>query len=134
LLAHFRLSLAVFAVSLAVCWWARLGILIWLAAPVRSAWSSFSSGPGRYFLVWGLTPPYMPYVLAVLGVAWLPVVPFIASDLWRLLRPRMNPGATRLRLAFIFASAVVVLSTVLLIRQYILFLFEMFPRYNDFDL
>lgn len=48
-------------------------------------------------------------MLITLSVAWLPVVPFLASDMWRLLRPLMAPRAARLRLPFAFASVVLAL-------------------------
>ena len=45
----------------------------------------------------------------VLGVMWIPAVPFMASDVWRLLMPLTNGRGARLRLAFALASGLGVL-------------------------
>lgn len=130
LLNHFRVSLAVLAVSLAAGWWGRHAIMLWLLAPWAWPWGISAADTLRF----DFGPQGPPYVLSVLSVAWLPVVPFLASDFWRLLRPRMNPRATRLRPAFILASAVVALCAVLLLRQHIMSLFQMFPPPTGIEL
>jgi len=122
LLVHFRLSIAVLVVSLAIAWWARVGILMWLVAPAAWPWERSAFDPSDLYL--GEQGP--PYVFSVLSVVWLPVVPFLASDSWRLLRSRMNIRAIRLRPAFMLASAVVVWGAVLLLRQHIMYLFGVF--------
>jgi len=131
LIVHFRLSIAVLVVSLAIAWWARVGILMWLVVePAAWPWELSALYHSRIYL-WADQPPY---VLIVLSVAWLPVVPFLASDWWRMLRSRMNTRAIRLRPAFMLASAVVVLGAVLLLRQHIMYLFEVFGPPPDTQL
>lgn len=73
-------------------------------------------------------------MLSVLSVAWLPVVPFLASDSWRLLRARMNTGANRLRPALVLASAVVAWRAVLILRHSIRYLFDVFVPPLDVEL
>lgn len=121
LLTHFRLSFAVLVASLAVGWWGRAGVVLWLADPALGAWP-----PGAYFapvIHFGRQGP--PWLLFMLSVAWLPVVPFLASDVWRLLRPLMPARAARLNVLFALASAVALLGAVLLVRWWGIGLFGM---------
>ena len=52
------------------------------------------------------------------ALMWVPVVPAVASDVWRLLTPLMNARAVRLRAPFALASGLVALGAVLLMRHY----------------
>jgi hypothetical protein len=121
LLAHFKFSFAVLLASLAVGWWARVGLVLWVVDPAAWPWRPSVHASDVHF---GLQGP--PWLLVTLGVAWLPVVPFLASDVWRLLRPLMVPRAARLHLPFAIASVVLALGAVLLIRHHALVLFSMF--------
>jgi hypothetical protein len=125
LLAHFKLSVAVLLASMAVSWWARYGLVRWLVAPAFWRWVMEVSGASQGPLFYAQPQP-SPWLLITFSVAWLPVVPFLASDVWRLLRPLMAPRAAKLHLAFAIASVVLVLGAVLLIRHHAISLFGMF--------
>ena len=124
LLTHFRLSFAVLVASLAVSWWARVGLVLWVVDPAAWPWRPSVHASDVHF---GLQGP--PWLLFMLSVAWLPAVPFLASDVWRLLRPLMPARAARLHLPFALASAVALLGAVLLVRWWGIGLFAMLgPR------
>ncbi|HEX2870624.1 MAG TPA: hypothetical protein VHP33_05195 [Polyangiaceae bacterium] len=120
LLTHFRLSFAVLVASLAVGWWGRAGVVLWLAEPALGDWGPSVYAPRIYFDLQG-----PPWLLIMLSVAWLPVVPFLASDVWRLLRPLMPARAARLNVPFALASAVALLGAVLFVRWWAIGLFAM---------
>ncbi len=122
LLAHFKLSFAVLLASLTVSWWGRVRLVLWLVDPASWPWSPSTHTASE--LHFGPQGP--PWLLITLSVAWLPVVPFLASDVWRLLRPLMVPRAARLHLLFAIASGLLALAAVLLIRHHALTLFAMF--------
>jgi hypothetical protein len=67
--------------------------------------------------------PGPPLLLAVLAIAWLPAVPFLARDVWRLLEPMLDVRARRLQVPFALAASLVALATTLLVRQHALTLF-----------
>jgi hypothetical protein len=120
LLAHFKLSFVVLLYSLAFSWWGRVRLVMWLVEPASWPWRP-STHTALHFAA-----PSLPWMLICLSVAWLPVVPFLASDAWRLLRPLMVPRAARLRVPFAIASVVVALVAVLSVRHHAIALFEMF--------
>jgi hypothetical protein len=121
LLVHFRLSFAVLVASLAVGWWGRVGLVLWLVDPTSWPWRPSSHLASD--IHFGLQGP--PWLLIMLSVAWLPVVPFLASDVWRLLRPLMPARAARLHLPFALASAMAVLGALLFVRWWAVGLFVM---------
>lgn len=125
-LVHFKLGIAALLASLLVGWFVRVRLLGWLVAPTLEGWppSATVALPALHF--GSAFQRWTAYLPVVFGVMWLPAVPFIASDVWRLLRPRMNPRAARLRLPFALASGLVALLVLLLIRQYALALFSIF--------
>lgn len=111
-LKHFRLGLGALVASLALGWWGRVHLLTWLLTPVVSVGPGAS---GRLEFHFGLNgPPYLPIVV---GIAWLPAVPFLASDLWGLLRPLLEPRTIRLQIPFALSSMLVTAVTVLVVRQ-----------------
>lgn len=119
-LASFKLTLGALVASLSIGWWLRVEILMWLLAPALWVWGRVVPPAGLH---WNVGPSGPPYLLAVLGVAWLPVVPFLASDVWRLLRPRFDARAARLEIPFALSSLLVTLATVLIIRHHSIALF-----------
>ena len=125
-LVHFKLGIAALLASLLGGWFCRVGLLRWLVAPTLEGWQTSASVvlPALHF--GSALQRRTAYLLVVLGFTWLPAVPFIASDVWRLLRPWMSPRAARLRLAFALASGLVALGVLLLVRRYGVALFSIF--------
>ncbi len=114
-LAHFKLSFATFVASLVIGWFARTQLIGWLT-PSPPASSVFPEGWIFYFSsplgVW------KAWLLVILGVMWIPVVPFVASDVWRLLMPLTNARDARLRVAFALATGLAAVVPVLIIHHY----------------
>lgn len=118
-LDHFKLGLGALVASLALSWWLRVDLLSWLLAPQLWGWGEVPRvGPQLYF-----GPGGPPYLLAVCSVAWIPAVPFLASDVWGLLRPLLGARAARLQIPFAVSSLLVVLAAVLIVRQHSVALF-----------
>lgn len=114
-LGYFKLSAATFVLSCVAGWFALPQLIVWLVEPLYGTGGApFPTVPPSFSSLHELWKTKLMLVLA-LGV--LPVVPMLASDLWRLFTPLMNARVARLRFVFPVATGLVVLFAVLSVRH-----------------
>lgn len=114
-MTRFKLSGAALVVSCAAAWFAFPWLIQWLLDPVIRPWGpSAAAWPLHFRSAHDLGKTK---VLVAILFAMLALAPALASDVWGLLRPRMNARAARLRAPFALATALVAVLTLLLIRH-----------------
>lgn len=113
--AHFKLSGAALVASCAAAWFAFPWLLRWLVYPALQLWGPKAADVPLHFA--NANDLWRTKLLVVVIFAVLAILPTLASDVWGLLRPRMNARAARLRTPFALATALVAVLTLLLIRD-----------------
>lgn len=108
--AAFKVSALALGVSLALGVACRTPLLLWLIDPARHHLESCRG----CFVTPGPWTAVRAEVAVVLGVAWLPALPFVVFDAWRLLAP---PRAQPLRVPLALATTIVAVTSLLLARQ-----------------
>ena len=114
-MTRFKLSGAALVVSCAAAWFAFPWLVRWLLDPVIRPWGPSAAAWPLHFR--SAHDVWKTKLLVVTLFGMLAIAPALASDVWGLLRPRLNARAARLRAPFALATGLVAVLTLLLIRH-----------------